>query len=130
MRNDIIQAEFPGIGPEDRNALVKGTSGMSKKELIEVVRQFTQTGERPSQFFEANRCPINPESNQYLEREFAPGALQGYLERFGMQSKWGIYFGNPELSWKVAVASKLCEFLAPVAQYLIYPFYVIAEKKA
>jgi len=129
MRREIIARRFPGLAETECRELARLTSCLSGEQVLDAAGKFVREGKRPNNAYRYGQCPINPETNQYLEREFSPARLAKTLTRLGFKTRWGVYLGNPELHWKLALAVPVCDWLAWITQLRISSYYVIAVKR-
>jgi SAM-dependent methyltransferase len=90
----IIRAEFPSLSLEDAQRLAEGTCYKVRAEILGDVQRFIDDGTLPASRYVPERCPVEPESGQFIENLIDPLALSQQLESMGFESRPEAYFGG------------------------------------
>jgi SAM-dependent methyltransferase len=131
-RRALLARQFPSLAAADLEDLSSGTCYALEDEVIRAGDRFLATGERPASRFDPARCPIDPETGQFMENLLDPFALRQELERLGFQVRLEAYFGGESRGGAVLLANGLLNRLLPerLALRLAGGFRIWARKRA
>ena len=128
-RREIIAEAFPGLSEEELDFLSRGTSGLWRTEIVEAVRRYVETGERPQQVYRWGTCPVDPTIGHYAEYLFQPLELRRRMESYGFRARVISHFGgargglvaklNRVLSWQP---------LTPLSIHVARGFVIVARR--
>jgi hypothetical protein len=108
----MIEA-FPALTPQDAEVLASKTCYMVQAELIEAARRYLDDGTLPARTFQPDRCPVEPETGQFIENLIDPLALAGQLESLGFTTRVEAYFGGESRGGAVYAINNLLNGLLP-----------------
>jgi SAM-dependent methyltransferase len=98
-RKEIIQEHFPEISPEEAADLARRTSGMARKEIVEAVQRYLDTGVKPDSFYRPGMCPVDPVINHHAEFLFHPLKFSEEIASHGFDVEVYSYFGGSRGGW-------------------------------
>ncbi len=87
MRKRIIEKNFTTLSHYEIEKFAKWTFAYSKDEIITVVDQFLKDDFSLKSEYAYGKCPLNPETNCYIERLFNPVSLKHELKYHGFRCK-------------------------------------------
>lgn len=128
-RRQIIAEAFPGLSEEELDFLSRGTSGLWRPEIVEAVRRYVDTGERPQRFYRRGTCPVDPTIGHYAENLFQPLALRRRIESHGFRARVFSHFGGARgglVAWANRILS--WEPLTPLSIRLARGFIIVARR--
>jgi len=111
-RREIIREAAPDLDEEVVDALARGTSGMTRQEILRALERYRQAGELPQQVYRWGTCPLDPILGHYAERLFHPVELAREMERVGFRPRVFPYFGGSRGGW-VAWANHILSTYVP-----------------
>lgn len=128
-RERFIKEKYPQLDDQDVAELAKGTSGLTRDDIINRCESFLANGEKPNQYYKLGDLPVDPIKCDVIERLFDPYELAKELEDIGFRTRvtgyWGGASGKPHLRLANSVLSKLSYFTISTAQ----EFRIAARKK-
>lgn len=109
--------------------IARGTSGMTRDQVLAACRDYAETGALPTSYFERETVPVDPESGQAIERLLNPYALTRSLRRAGFTSTrtvgyWGGAAGKPI----VRLGNRVLTPLSPIAIFSAQSFRIVARR--
>lgn len=114
VRRKIIQAAFPEIGPREAEALSRETAFKTKTEVLAACREYLTGGSRPNSHYVHGRCPVEPETGQFIENALDPFVLRRQLEQIGFSVEVQAYFGGESRGGLVYLTNRLLNRLLPL----------------
>jgi len=112
-RRRLILEAHPQLRASDADELARRTSYMVRPEILAAARRFLDDGTLPQSIYQADRCPVEPESGQFVENLIDPLELAGQLERLGLDAQAEAYFGGESRGGVVYAANRLANRLLP-----------------
>lgn len=128
LRRRIIRSEARALSDAEVEVLARDTFGLRGREVQEAVRLFLQRGIRPGRPFRWGACPMNPETDQYIEYLFSPLVLARRVAGFGFQARAQAYLGGATRGGIVARLNRLWVRLSPLTLHCSHAFNLIATK--
>ena len=125
MRRKIIENEFHILNKYEIENFAKYTFGYNKEEIIKAANQFMKGDFSLKSEYSYGKCPLDPETDCYMERLFHPKALKRELRSYGFKSKIKSCgparrdFRVPRFFW---------ELFSPITIFLPKGFVLIATK--
>ncbi|MCE2660432.1 MAG: class I SAM-dependent methyltransferase [Rubrivivax sp.] len=112
-RQRIIERAFPQLSPADAEVLASGTCYLTAPEIIDRVQRYLDSGAKPDSFFTKDRCPVEPESGQFIENLIDPLSLTETLEAMGFKARAEAYLGGESRGGLVYAANALLNDWVP-----------------
>jgi 2-polyprenyl-3-methyl-5-hydroxy-6-metoxy-1,4-benzoquinol methylase len=120
IRKGMIREAYPEWSEQDVAAVARGTSGMTRDEILEACRAKEEQGVIPDQTFAGDECPVHPGIGAVLERFHHPRELAGRIEVFGFKTQVYSYFGgaggNPAIRFANHVLKALTKYTLKYAR--------------
>lgn len=88
MRAELVRQAAPELPEEVVMAIARGTSGMTREQILLEVERYRTSGELPRHYYQKGVCPRNPLSGAVMERLFHPAELAQHIETFGFQARY------------------------------------------
>jgi len=130
-RREIISEAFPFLNQDVVDDLARGTSGLSRGEILAVVHYFVETGAKPQHFYQYGTCPLDPVTNQYATRLFHPLKLRDEMAYFEFDAQAYAYFGGSRSSRMAKINDWMTHKVpTPLIIWLANAFRLVARKKA
>lgn len=129
MRRDIIRSHFPDLDAATVNALAEGTFLMHEPRIVEAVKRFLDTGEKPDSRYRPGVCPLNPVKNEVIENLFDPRELARQLSGMGFDARGYAYLGGATRGGVVLLLNRLWQALSPLTLPRSNVFFVVARKR-
>jgi ubiquinone/menaquinone biosynthesis C-methylase UbiE len=114
-RHEIIRKAFPTISPGDAEALSYETAFQDKAEILTACRVYLAGGPRPNSRYVRGRCPVEPETGQFIENAVDPFVLRHQLATLGFDVSLQAYFGGESRGGLVHAANLLINLLLPLS---------------
>jgi len=129
-RAEIIRAAFPRLNDDEVERLAAGTSGLNKREILDAVQKYLDSGRFPQHLYRTGTCPLDPLIGHYAERLFHPLELAKQVEGYGFDVRVHAYFGGSRGGW-VARANHLLTHYVPtrVGIRVARTFRIVARKR-
>lgn len=128
----IIRESFPALSEADARRIAEGTCYRVRSEILSDVQRFISHGTWPDSRFQIDRCPVEPESGQFIENLIDPLALARQLENIGFDARAEAYFGGESRGGLVYAANTMLNNWVP--QSLLFArsegFRIRAQKRA
>ena len=128
LRRKILESEFPDLDGSRIDDLARNTFGMTKPEILQVVRAHLAGGLRPTSRFAPDRCPVNPVRAYHIENTFRPVELASRLERFGFRARAYPYFGGAR-GGLVAAANRALSIFPRLTMPFAGAFRLVAARR-
>jgi SAM-dependent methyltransferase len=131
-RRRILLEALPGLRPDEADQLARRTAYMVKDELLAAGRRYLADRTLPDSLFKADRCPVEPESGQFIENLIDPLALADKLEVLGFKARPEAYFGGESRGGLLYAANRLLNGVVPRSMLFSRSdgFRIRAEKRA
>jgi ubiquinone/menaquinone biosynthesis C-methylase UbiE len=114
-RRALLAAEFPELADEALERLSRGTCYMTRAELLEAGRRYLAQGVFPQSHYRFGaRCPVEPETGQYIENLLDPFVLRAQLERLGFAVRLRAYFGGESRGGLLKLANDALDAWLPL----------------
>ena len=117
MRKEIVKKHFPNLNENEIEMIAKGTSFMTKDEVVNAAKKYVEQKIKPTSFYDKQKCPVNPETNQYIEALFDPFCLKKDLEKFGFKVKVFAFVGGLKRN---VLLKQFCKFIRFISR--LFPF--------
>ena len=125
-RRNIIRSEFPSLRQDEVETFARYTFAYSKERIIGAVEQFMKGDFTLRSEYSYGQCPLDPETDCYMEQLFNPKVLKDELRNYGFKSK--VYSAGPSKK-SLRVLRFLWEKLSPMTIYLPRAFKIIAIRE-
>jgi len=112
-RQRIIETSFPAQPTEEVLRLANGTAFMTRADILRACREYLDGGPAPNSLFTPGRCPVEPESGQYIENVINPFDLERELKAMGFGVQLQGYFGGESRGGVVRAANQALNLLLP-----------------
>jgi ubiquinone/menaquinone biosynthesis C-methylase UbiE len=131
-RRRLLLEALPELGHDEADQLARRTAYMVKDELIEAGRRYLADRTWPDSRFQPNRCPVEPESGQFIENLIDPLELASKLEVLGFKTRPEAYFGGESRGGFLYAANRLLNGVVPRSMLFSRSdgFRIRAEKRA
>jgi len=117
IRKEIVEQHFPHLNKGEIEMIAKGTSFMTKDEVVNAAKRYVERKIKPTSFYDRRKCPIHPLVNQYIEALFNPYELKKDLEKFGFKVKvFALVFGLHRNFFQ----KQFCKFIRFISR--LFPF--------
>jgi ubiquinone/menaquinone biosynthesis C-methylase UbiE len=114
-RRTIIRGAFPDLSEDVVERLSRGTCYMTRAQVIAACGRFVEAGVFPESFYSfGGRCPVEPETGQFIENLLDPFALRAELEAIGFRVRVRAYFGGESRGGLVKLANDALNTLLPL----------------
>lgn len=127
-RERLIREQYPKLADEAVLALARGTSGLTRDQILQHCDTHLATGELPSGVYERGTIPVDPIKGDVIERLFDPYELAKRIERLGFRTRvtgyWGGASGKPHL----VAANKALSMMGPLTISTAGEFRIAAQK--
>lgn len=125
-RKKIIREAFASLPDTDVESYGEKSFGYSRDEVIEVVKQFLRGRWDAQSQYASGKCPLDPETDTYMEKVFNPLEVREELMRHGFRSK--VYSVGPARS-SLRILRWLWEAISPVTIYSPRAFRIVALRQ-
>lgn len=125
MRKKIIKDEFPDLSEEALEKFAKYTFAYCKERIIMAVSSFIKGDFSLKSEYTYGKCPLNPETDCYMEYLFDPIYLKRKLRHFGFRSK---VISRGPANRNLRLLRYFWELFSPVTIFLLGGFQIIAIK--
>lgn len=125
MRRKIIKNEFPNLNQDEIEKFAKYTFSYSREKIATAVNQFIEGDFSLILEYSYGKCPLDPETDCYMERLFNPKDLKRELRNYGFKSK---IKSNGPARRDLRILRYIWELLSPVTIFLPRGFTIIAVK--
>ena len=125
-RKEIIRKNFADLNQLEIEKYAQYTFAYPRQKIIDVVQQFINGDYTKKSEYFYGKCPLDPETNCYMEQLFNPKDLKNKLIRYGFKSK--IKSKGPTKKGFM-VLSLLWELLSPITINFPRPFQIISKKE-
>jgi ubiquinone/menaquinone biosynthesis C-methylase UbiE len=106
QRRARLIAEMAPTWPDERvQQLAKRTAYMVRAQIQQAIHDHERDGTLPDSVFQPDRCPVEPESGQFIENLIDPLALTQELHQLGFDAKPQAYFGGESRGGLVLAAN-------------------------
>ena len=112
-RQQLIEQAYPDLSGDAAQRIARGTAYMVKDDILKAVAQYHQDGTLPQSHFQPDRCPVEPESGQFIENLIDPLRLASDLEALGFDAKAEAYFGGESRGGVVWATNRLLNDWVP-----------------
>lgn len=129
MRRALISKQFPNLTDSDLDLLSRGTSGMTKEEILDICRDYVNGRTIPQRTYMRGTCPIHPEG-MYIERLFNPLSLAKEMRAVGFDTRVYAHFGGAGSHNLMALVNSLLRAATPLTIYVARGFKIVATKMA
>ena len=109
---------------------------MTNNEVVDAAKKYVEQKIKPTSFYDKQKCPVNPETNQYIEAFFDPLCLKKDLEKFGFKVKFFASVGGLRRTFFLRQSCKFIRFISRLFPFTnlflirITPaFIIVASKK-
>lgn len=125
MRKEIIKNEFSNLSQDEIEKFAKYTFAYSRDKIVKVIKQFIEGNFSLKSEYSYGKCPLDPETDCYMERLFNPIDLKHELRNYGFKSK---IKSNGPARRDLRVLRYFWELLSPITIFLPRGFQIIAIK--
>jgi SAM-dependent methyltransferase len=127
-RLTLVREEFD-FDDETAVQIARGTSGMTRDQVLAAGRTYAESGALPTSYFERDTVPVDPESGQAIERLLNPYAIARALRRAGFTSTrtvgyWGGAAGKPI----VRLGNRVLTPFSALAIFSAQSFRIVARR--
>ncbi len=112
-RRRLLLEALPALKSDEAEALARRTAYMVKDELIQAGRRYMQDRILPDSRYRPDRCPVEPESGQFIENLIDPLALAEKLEALGFRARPEAYFGGESRGGLLYAANRVLNGVVP-----------------
>ena len=114
-RQSMIREAFPGLAPEEVERLGARTAFMTKAEILRVCSAYLGGGPMPDSPFVRGRCPVEPETGQFIENLIDPFGLRQELIALGFSVKLEAYFAGESRGGLLHLANQVVNRTLPLS---------------
>jgi ubiquinone/menaquinone biosynthesis C-methylase UbiE len=114
-REDLIKHAFPELTPEAVRQLSERTAFMTKAQALGACQTYLAGGPSPDSIYIYGRCPVEPETGQYIENLVNPLDLRDDLSRLGFDVTLEAYFGGESSGGFLRVVNKVLNRVLPLS---------------
>jgi SAM-dependent methyltransferase len=112
-RRRLLLEAFPALHADEADQIARRTAYMVKNDLLQAGQRYLQDRTLPDSRFQPDRCPVEPESGQFIENLIDPLALANKLEVLGFKAQPEAYFGGESRGGMLYAANRLLNGVVP-----------------
>jgi ubiquinone/menaquinone biosynthesis C-methylase UbiE len=112
-RHRLALEAHPQMSADDARELARRTSYMVKDEVLSAAQRFLHDGTLPTSLYQADRCPVEPMTGQFIENLIDPLQLANELESLGFKAAPEAYFGGESRGGAYYATNQLLNTLLP-----------------
>lgn len=112
-RQRLIRQAYPQLPEGAVQRIARGTAYMVKDDILAAARRYVQDGTLPQSHYRDDRCPVEPESGQFIENLIDPLQLAEDLRALGFDARAEAYFGGESRGGVVWATNRLLNDWVP-----------------
>ncbi|MGA2585571.1 MAG: class I SAM-dependent methyltransferase [Candidatus Aminicenantales bacterium] len=129
LRANIVQEEFPDFTADEVIALIAGTFGYTKAQVLEAARVYQESHTLPKSYYRYGQaCPVHPMIAQYIERLIYPCELDHQLREVGFRYRIYAHAGGAGGNSAVRAVNAIVQALSPLTWPVGRGLRVVAQK--
>jgi SAM-dependent methyltransferase len=128
-RQRMIQESFPELDEDEAHALALRTAGLVRRQIVEAVRSYLDTGKLPEAVYKPGQLSVHPEHEMVMERLFNPFALGREIRSHGFETRVQGYWGGAGGRPIVRTANRVLAAMSRFTMVTAPAFRIVAVKR-